>query len=424
MVALQHTRLGTVGKMTAPPASSRPSRQSAPSRDPSSRSALKACGAPGREVASRSHLLLRAALLLFCLCGLAAAQSPAPSGFDELTARASAARDANDLPQAVALYRQGLQLNPQWKDGWWILGLLQYRMDAYAEAQDALTHYIDSTPQATAALALRGLCEYETADYDKSLQDIQASLALGAGNKERNESILRFHQAILLARSGRFEDALTAYGFFARQDAPAPELLEGIGLAGLRRPLLPKEVPSSEQAIYLAAGDAAFRFMSGDLVGASQSFHAFFDRFPTAANAHYLYGYLLFATDPDQAIDQFKREIQVAPTNASALSMLAWASLLTNQPAAALPYATRAVQQAPLLPVAQLALGRSMVETGDVKGGTEHLEKALRLDPGNLQVHLALARAYSEAGRAHDARRERQLCLQLTSSQAVRIANP
>jgi Tfp pilus assembly protein PilF len=66
--------------------------------------------------------------------------------------------------------------------------------------------------------------------------------------------------------------------------------------------------------------------------------------------------------------------------------------------------------------MAQLSLGRALLETGDIQSATHILESALALDPQNLEIHIALARAYSESGREDDARRERLACLQLTET--------
>ncbi len=81
---------------------------------------------------------------------------------------------------------------------------MQYGTGAYPAAQDALTHFIALSPDSGPALALRGLCEFETADFQQSLRDIQHGLALGAANKSRNEEILRLHEALLLTLERRF----------------------------------------------------------------------------------------------------------------------------------------------------------------------------------------------------------------------------
>jgi Tfp pilus assembly protein PilF len=65
--------------------------------------------------------------------------------------------------------------------------------------------------------------------------------------------------------------------------------------------------------------------------------------------------------------------------------------------------------------MAQLSFGRALLETGDAKSAITRLENALKLDPQNLEIHIALARSYSVTGREEDAQRERLLCLQMTS---------
>jgi tetratricopeptide (TPR) repeat protein len=302
--------------------------------------------------------------------------------------------------------------------------VLQYGTGAFSASRDSLTHFIGLTPDSGPALALRGLCEFETGEYPQSLQDIQHGLSLGAANKLRNEEILRYHEALLLTLEGDFEDALHDYAFFSHDGVTDPEMLIGTGLAGLRTQLLPRDVDPGQRDLFLAAGAAALHFMAGDEAKAQQEFQGLFTRFPTAANAHYLYGYLLFAKDPDQAVQEFKRELEMAPSNAAANVMLAWYLVLQNDSSKALPYAQKAVADAPASPSAQLALGRSLVETGEVNGGVEHLEAALKLDPNNLEVHLALVKAYSKSGRKEDARLERLQCLDATKGEAATVAHP
>jgi Flp pilus assembly protein TadD len=87
---------------------------------------------------------------------------------------------------------------------------------------------------------------------------------------------------------------------------------------------------------------------------------------------------------------------------------------MENNPSEALSEAKKAAEEAPTLPMAQLSLGRALLETGDVPQATHVLETALALDTQNLEIHIALARAYSESGRDDDARRERRASLDLT----------
>lgn len=368
----------------------------------------------GSERPSYACLLLVTAFVLFSLLPKATAQISSDSPND-LIAQASAARMQNDVPRAIDLYSQAVERNPKWPDGWWYLGSLEYGTGSYAPARDALSHYIEMIPNAGPAFALRGLCEFESGDYRASLADIQHGISLGAANQSRNAQILRYHEAVLLTRLGDYATALNEYAFFSKNGMSNPELLTAIGLAGLRMPVLPKDVPADQEELVSSAGDAAYKFQAGDEKAAAQAFEDLFRKHPNTPNAHFLYGYLLFATDPDAALTEFQQELKVSPSNADAEVMTAWALLIKNAAADALPFAKRAVVQKPALPSAQLVLGRSLLETGDLNGGMEHLQKALELEPENLEAHLALAKAYSKSGRKEDARRERTMCLKLTS---------
>jgi tetratricopeptide (TPR) repeat protein len=362
--------------------------------------------------------------LLFAIFSRFCCAQANPASFSDLASKAAAARDANDAPGAIDLYQQALKLNSQWSDGWWFLGSLQYATGEYPAARDALSHYLELTPNAAPALAMRGLCEFEIADYPASLKDIERALALGAANQPRNEKILRYHEALLLTRTGRFEDALRSYAFFTREEDSNPELMLALGLAGLRTPLLPKELRADQQGLYISAGKAAFELMRKDNDTARVEFQHLFEHVPPVANAHYLYGYLLYATDPDQAAVEFKKELDTNPSNAVAEVMLAWIPLMQNDGDDALPHARKAAAEDPTLSSAQLVLGRALTETGETKDGIEYLERTAQLQPDNLEVHLALAKAYSKSGRKEDARRERLLCLEMTKNDTTPATHP
>ena len=377
----------------------------------------------------RSPPFVRCILILVAAIapGLAAlplaAQSSSPS-FEQLSAAASAARRRGDLPHAASLYQQALALNPSWPDGWWYLGQLLYGADDYAQAADAFTHYLTLVPNAGPATALRGLCEFSLGEYPSSLTDIQHALALGAADDSRNAQILRYHEGMLLTRLGRFEEALAAYGYFARQHISSDEMLLALGLAVLRQPLLPASAAPAQRDLLLAAGKAAWLLQSGDPDAAAQAFSQIFRSYPSAANVHYTWGYLLYPTDQDAAIAEFQRELAIDPANSTDETMLAWALLMENEPAQALPHARKAAEEASKLPMARLSLGRALLETGDVKSALPVLESVLALDPQNLEIHIALARAYSESGRAQDARRERLTCLRMTAPAQPNAAGP
>jgi Flp pilus assembly protein TadD len=116
--------------------------------------------------------------------------------------------------------------------------------------------------------------------------------------------------------------------------------------------------------------------------------------------------------------------LKLVPSNAEAAIMGAWILLLQNRGAEALPFSQTAARLEPESAVAELVLGRALLETGNLSGSMDHLEHALKLDPDNLEVHIALAKSYSKSGRQNDARRERMRCLELTQTDVTKSVSP
>jgi tetratricopeptide (TPR) repeat protein len=358
---------------------------------------------------------------VFCFAVLASVSQA--SSFDDLAARASAAREANDIPQALELYKQALQLNPKWEEGWWFAGSLLYDADHYAEGREALAHVVQLDPKAGPAWGLLGLCEFETHDYAAALKDISRSLEIDSSIEPQMEGVLRFHQAVLLTRTGAFDKAVDAYGWFVRKGVRNASVISGIGLAALRTSLVPEEIPAAQQDLYSNAGQAAYLTIAGDYPQAERILQQLLERYPNAQYVHYMHGRFLLAANPELAIQELRRELDVNPKSAAASAMLAWALLERDDAAGALPFAQRAVREDPNFEVAQYVFGRSLAEQGQVNPGIEHLERAEKLDPANVQAHISLATAYSKAGRPQDARRERLLSVALAQGKGS-VAQP
>ena len=370
------------------------------------------------NVAARAGcaLVWRSCILVLALCGprlsSACAQDAQPQ-FADVAAQAAAARDAQNLPLAIKLYQQADQLNPSWAEGWWYLGQLSYDGNQYAQAIDAFNHLLQLNPKAAPAFALRGLCEYETGAYDDALRDLNVAVEHGAANDSQNAMILRFHLAQLLTHAGRFQEALNAYKYFATHKLENPDLLVAVGLAGLRVPSFLRDVPTQNRALYQAAGEAGYELLADHSNKADALFQALFARYPTLPGLHFYYGLLLFAHAPDLAASEFQKELDMAPDNVQARAMLAFSLMVAGEYEKALPAAELAYKAAPDMELAQLALGRSLAETGDPTRAATLLQQVLKEDPNNLEAHLGMVSVYSHTGRREETDRERQLCRQL-----------
>ena len=126
--------------------------------------------------------------------------------------------------------------------------------------------------------------------------------------------------------------------------------------------------------------------MTGDTAGVQISFEQLFTQFPKAPNLHYFYGYLLLSTLPDEALKQFRAELAVSPSSANVHAMLAWTLGLRGRYAESLPDAESAVAEEPSLAMAQMVLGRALVESGEVTAGVPHLQKVLESEPHNIEA--------------------------------------
>jgi predicted Zn-dependent protease len=363
----------------------------------------------------RSGLLRAPAILAFLLlvCGLANVWANGELTFSEAASRAQKAREQNDLPAAEHFYRSAVAMNPTWKEGWWALGSIYYDSDRYHEAAVALTKFV-ALDHNSAAMGLLGLAEFENQSYPQSLEHISRALEWGVGDQAQMEGVLRFHQALLLAHSGNFDDALTGYLWFVQRGVHHDALLTAIGAAALHRSEFPDAAGEPERKLLLAVGHATFLSMSAAASDAQKALRELIESYNNVPYLHYLYGSLMVPTDRDEAASEMRAELKVNPSNGAAEAILSWLLFDDNQLDDAVSYARRAERDAPSLPLSTYVYGRSLVETGQVADGITYLENGLKRTPRDLLTHIELAAAYARAGLSERARREREVCLKMT----------
>jgi tetratricopeptide (TPR) repeat protein len=340
---------------------------------------------------------------------LFAASGASATTFEELSAQATAAREANQTSKAIALYQQALKMKPAWKEGWWFLGTLSYDSDQYKTGAQAFAEFVKLEDKAAPGWAFLGLCEFETGAYEQALEHTRRGLEIGTGLEPPVEQVLRFHEALLLTRLGLFDQAMPKFMIFARRGIHDPTLTSGVGLTALRRAMLPKEVPAEQQALITAAGQTACFWMTGDTSKTAPAFQTLITTYSKEPGVHALYAsYLLSSRPAEEAMVELKRELDVNPRSADARAMIALLMVRAGASSTALPYAKQAAEDGPTSPMAQYTYGLILTSTGSLKEAIERLETAERLDPASIEYHMGLAGAYSKAGRYEDAIRERR----------------
>jgi predicted Zn-dependent protease len=351
-----------------------------------------------------------------------AAAGPAPASFESVSRRAAAAREGNQLPEAIRLYRQGVRLRPRWDEGWWYVATLLYETDRHREAREAFRRFLALKPDAGPAWALRGLCDFRVGDFDQALAHIDKGLKLGVSADILR--VARYHQALVLVRAGQFELATPVLTVLARNETESAGLVQAIGLMMLRLPLFPADIPEARRDVVRRAGRAGYLHLARRGEEAGKAFAELVEAFPTEPWVHYAYGVSLLASDAARGLAELRRETELQPGAVYAHLEIAFELLRQGDNEGARTAGERAVALAPGLFAAHNALGRALVELGEIERGTSELEAAVRLAPDSPEMHYSLARAYAKAGRKEDAARERATFAELERKRRVQRGEP
>jgi tetratricopeptide (TPR) repeat protein len=340
------------------------------------------------------------------------AGKPAATGssaeFDRLLAQATEARKAQRWEEAIQLYGKVVKLKPTYVEGYWYQGTAYYSLDDFPNCRDTFRKVVRLAPKNGAGFAFLGLCEFGVKDYDKSLQHLLQSRMLGVGDAPELGSVARYHAAVLMTRVEQYEQALETLGEFAAEGDDNPRVIEAMGLATLRMPLLPIESPPDRREMILMAGRASYMMATRNTAASGKAFEALVARYPEVPNAHYAYGVFLLQEEPDKGIEEFKHELELQPDHPWSLMQIAYEYLKRGDAQTALPWAQKSVATAPNAFPAHKALGQALLETGDVDGAIKELLIGITLASDSPGLHFTLARAYQRAGRTEDANRERE----------------
>jgi tetratricopeptide (TPR) repeat protein len=355
------------------------------------------------------HLLVVFLFALIHVEGRSQAKRPVRSAiqFEKLAREAEAARAADRAEDATPLYVQALKLNPKWSEGWWRLGSIFYERDRYKEASEAFRNLTVVDPKMFAAWSMLGLCEFQLTEFKSALEHLRKGNSAGFGDNRELARVAAFHEAMLLNRFENYELALDVLRKILNPQQESPEVLMTLGISMLRLPLLPQDLPVDQREVVAKTGRASYLLMINRGVEAKGEFKELIEAFPETPGVHYAYGISLLRDLPDEAVQEFKREIRLSPGHVPARLQIAFEYIKRREYATGLPYAEEAVRLAPALFATHNALGRILLETAETGRAVSELETALKLAPKSPEMYFTLARAYAKAGRSQDAAKAR-----------------
>jgi predicted Zn-dependent protease len=327
--------------------------------------------------------------------------------FEQLSRAANRARDENRDDDAIVLYRQALKLDPDWKEGVWYLSTLLYDKEEYREAQNLLRRFVAYDPQAGPGWALLGMSEFQAREYSRSLDHLQRAMALGMGSRKEMAHSVFYFVSVLLTRFERFDDSMGLLMAMVKSGQQTDSLVDPIGLAALRRPLLPTEIPPYLRETVRTAGLGTLALEAQRQPEAEKLFSAMVTAHPDEPGVHFLYGAFLMDVHPQDGIREMKRELDVSPFNVPARLRLAEEYLKEESITEALTLALGAVRLEAKDGNTHMILGEVLVAEGDLGNGIRELETAREASPQIIRIHWDLLRAYTAARRNDDARREK-----------------
>ena len=337
-------------------------------------------------------------------------QSPAyaEAQFERFVKLADEARLAARFDDAISLYGKALNIKPKWPDGWWYIGAIFYEKDLYPQARDAFQNLVALEPQRGPAWAMLGLCLFQTGDYERAATSLQRGKSLGVNDNSELAGVVLYHIGLLYIRFEYFENAFDTLAELLRAGNASPKVIEAFGLTMLRMPYLPKEIPAAQREKILIAGQAGINMAARRQDQARAAFDTLLAQYPNEPNVHYGFGVFMLSQDADIALKEFNRELEISPNHYPSMVQMAFEYLKRDQYNDALPLAEKAVQLAPKLYAARNVLGRVLLELRQVERSIRELEAGVKLAPSSPEMHFALARAYTRAGRKEDAARERE----------------
>ncbi len=362
-------------------------------------------------------MTLRIAILMWLAC-TAAAQSVAPS-FEDISAKAQKAYEANHLDEAVGLFQEAIKLNPDWTQGWWALGMIEYQRSRYPECRDALTRLVALDATAAPGWALLGLCEFETKQYDNSLQHLRtAHMLVPVRQGGELLDMADYHLALLLIRQGAFEVAQEVLLRVALKVRSNPEMEFSAGLTGLRMAILPSEVPASQRDVVTMAGKAYWDLATQPPAEVEADFKALVSKYPKFPNVHYFYGTYLAAHFPEKCAPEFLEELRVTPDSVPARVQLALRYTVEGKLDQAIKMAQEAVTLSPDSVGAQLALANVLRAQGKDEEALASFLEAKRLDPVSPKIRLFLVNVYRALGQVDKMKQEQAEYDRLKQEQA------
>lgn len=368
----------------------------------------------------KSSLWLAGSALCLMALGLFA-QTSNRAEIEQHYRKAQAALQSKQNEEAAKEFREILRLDPRNASAHANLGIVAFQENDYAQAAQEFRTALQLRPDLWNAKAFLGMSELRAghraeagpllAESFEHLQDDQLKSEVGmdlisldyqSAHLDRSVDVLR---VLLRIRPAAPDVLYAAYRTYS--DLAAKSLSD-----------LAQAAPDSPEMHQVLAQAAASQ---DDFAGAIAQYRRVLEIDPRLPEVHYELGQMILAKSQGEpalreAEKEFNLSLAADPTNGYSEYMLGEIAWLRSNPEEALKHDTRALSLQPGLVDAHIAAGKALTILGRPAEALAQLREAVRLDPRNEVAHYRLAQAYRKLGRTQDADREEEAFRKLRDS--------
>jgi len=294
----------------------------------------------------------------------------------------------------------------------------------YTEAITAL-HQLESSHPGLKGLSHElGAAYYKMGDYASAIAFLKKALVENAGDNEA-EQLLGLSYYLSQRPAEAIPELEKVQTWYASANVDASYIL---GICYIQTKDYPNarkafakmfDVPAESAASYLFTARMLLRQDFGPV--AEEYAHKAVALDPKLPMAHQLLGELyLYHSQIEDAIAEFRKELELNPGNAAAYYKLADGYSRVQK----YDDAERLLQRSIWLDATStgpyILLGKVLQKKGETELAVRALQRALAMDPNNPIPHHLLGQAYRDLGKNEDAERELKLAGQLEQSQNAR----
>lgn len=296
-----------------------------------------------------------------------------------------------------------------------VLDLLGRAQVAAGERQQAIATFsklVGRLPNSPTPLLSLADLQVALKDYTAAEQSLRKALTIKPDSIDAQQRLIailvngkRGDDALRIAKNIQQQHSKSAIGFVLEGDVQLALGRKSEAVVAYNEAFQRDKTPQAAVRLYGA------KLAAGQVQEAAKLFADWIKANPKDLTLRtYIAESNLAAQKYDQAVQQYRQMLEIAPKNPMLLNNMAWA-LGKLKDSSALSVAQQAVSLAPNSPVVLDTYGVLQIESGDVSKGVETLKKAVSLGPNLPQLRLSLARALIRAGDKESARKELDLAL-------------